>query len=141
MNIPGFTGERSTCRPHAAGYRRAEVRGVDYGACQDECREESRRQCQNSYDPQACAARVYKSCMKECTYEPYCYDVTKHDPDGSVWRRTVCKQYDGSLDPQTPWCRTTQRCDAGAGILLERTECQRDDGSIQATPWSAVDIC
>ncbi|SHM91980.1 hypothetical protein [Actinacidiphila paucisporea] len=137
MNIPGFIGERTTCGQHTA-YRRA-VAGVDYGACRDECREESRRQCQNSYDPQACAARVYKSCMRECTYEPYCYDVTKHDPNGSVWQRTVCREYDGSIDPQTPWCRTAQKCEGS--ILSERTECQRDDGTVDVTEWHSVDIC
>lgn len=136
MNIPGFTGERTTCRQHTV-HRRA-VTG-DYGACRYECREESWRQCQNSHDPQSCAARVYKDCMRECTYEPYCYDVTKHDPDGSAWRRTVCREYDGSIDPQTPWCRTAQKCEDS--ILSERTECQRDDGTVDATEWQSVDTC
>lgn len=137
MAIPGFTAERTTCRPHTV-HRRA-ARAVGDGFCPDECRDQARQQCQNSYDPQACTARAYQSCMRACTYEPYCYDVQKHDPDGSIWQRTVCEEYDGSIVPQTPWCRTAHKCEGG--ILSERTECQQDDGTVSTTPWLSVDVC
>ncbi|MEV3954326.1 hypothetical protein [Streptomyces albogriseolus] len=133
MPVPGFTGELTT------RHLRAVYRGVDYGACQDECRYYAHWQCQNSPDPHACNAREYWSCMRECTYEPSCYDEKKHDPDGSVWIRTVCRQYDGSLTPQTLWCRNAQKCEDG--ILFARTECRIDDGTVDATPWTSVDIC